>query len=139
MTYVVRKGYVETPKGYPQFGIEAVVSHDHGETWDLDHRYLLHRWEATMQGFNALYQSPQGLSSVLLPDGMMLTAFGTGYRSQGPGVDRHRRDIALVRWQLSEATLNDNNTMRAAPPDSDLRNLFDPVAGKPVVGKRDQK
>lgn len=139
MTYVVRKGYVETPKGYPQFGIEAVVSHDHGETWDLDHRYLLHRWEATMQGFNALYQSPQGLSSVLLPDGMMLTAFGTGYRSQGPGVDRHRRDIALVRWQLSEATLNDNSTMRAAPPDSDLRNLFDPVAGKPVVGKRDQK
>jgi hypothetical protein len=27
MTYVVRKGYVDMPDGYPQFGIEAVVSY----------------------------------------------------------------------------------------------------------------
>ena len=33
MTYVVRKGYVNTPDGFPQFGIEAVVSRDHGQTW----------------------------------------------------------------------------------------------------------
>ena len=39
MTYVVRKGNVNRPEGSPQFGIEAVVSRDHGETWDLDHKY----------------------------------------------------------------------------------------------------
>jgi len=139
MTYVVRMGYVDTPEGYPQFGIEAVVSHDHGQTWDLDHRYLLHRWEATMKGFNALYQSPQGVSSVLLPDGKMLTAFGTGYRSQGPGAGKHRRDIALVRWQLGEETLNDSSTMRDAPPASALRNFFDPVTGKPAAKQRNQE
>ena len=138
MTYVARKGYVMTPKGYPQFGIEAVVSRDHGETWDLDHRYLLHRWEATMKGFDALYQSPQGVSSVLLPDGKILTAFGTGYRSKGPAA-KHRRDIGLVRWQLSGARLNDSNTIRTAAPDSDLRNIFDPLAGKPGGWKRDRE
>ena len=41
MIYASRMGYVETPNGYPQFGVEAVVSHDHGEIWDLDHRYIL--------------------------------------------------------------------------------------------------
>ncbi|MDA1215134.1 MAG: sialidase family protein, partial [Planctomycetota bacterium] len=37
MTYVVRKGYIDSPDGFRQFGIEAVVSKDHGRTWDLDH------------------------------------------------------------------------------------------------------
>jgi len=38
MTYVVRKGgYVDSKDGFPQFGVEAIVSHDHGRTWDLDH------------------------------------------------------------------------------------------------------
>lgn len=32
MTYVVRKGYVNTADGFPQFGIEAVVSRDNGQT-----------------------------------------------------------------------------------------------------------
>ena len=50
MTYVVRKGYVDTPDGYPQFGIEAVVSHDHGQTWDLDHRYILDTWAGNRKG-----------------------------------------------------------------------------------------
>ncbi len=40
MTYVVRKGYIDASDGYPQFGIEAVVSRDNGRTWDMDHRHL---------------------------------------------------------------------------------------------------
>ena len=32
MTYVVRLGYVDDQNGFPQFGIEAVASHDHGAT-----------------------------------------------------------------------------------------------------------
>ena len=31
------KGYVNTPDGFPQFGIEAMFSRDNGRTWDLDH------------------------------------------------------------------------------------------------------
>ncbi|KKK60954.1 hypothetical protein LCGC14_3019200, partial [marine sediment metagenome] len=44
LTYIVRKGYVDTADGFPQFGVEAVISRDHGLTWDLDHRYLLAVW-----------------------------------------------------------------------------------------------
>jgi hypothetical protein len=50
MTYVVRLGYVDDRNGFPQFGIEAVVSHDHGVTWDLDHRSLLHVWSGKRKG-----------------------------------------------------------------------------------------
>ena len=32
MTYVVRMGYPDTDDGYPQFGIEAVISRDNGNT-----------------------------------------------------------------------------------------------------------
>ena len=41
MTYVVRNGYVADKTGRLRFGIEAVVSTDNGETWDLDHKYIL--------------------------------------------------------------------------------------------------
>jgi len=34
MTYVVRLGYPATHEGFPQFGVEALVSHDNGKTWD---------------------------------------------------------------------------------------------------------
>lgn len=138
MTYVVRKGYVDTPDGFPQFGIEAVVSHDHGQTWDLDHRYLLHTWAGNRKGSNedrpgpqAHWASSQATSSVLLPDGAILTAFGTGYRSQP---DRNNlpapRDVGLVLWQLGGRPLDDDRTIRDAPFDSDVRNVVDPATGK---------
>ena len=74
MTYVVRKGYPDTDDGYPQFGIEAIVSHDNGETWDLDHRYILSYWKGIRKGPNAWYSSSQATSTILLPDGSLLTA-----------------------------------------------------------------
>jgi hypothetical protein len=141
MTYVVRKGYADTPDGYPQFGIEAVVSHDHGQTWDLDHRYLLHTWVGNRKGSNqnlpgpqAWWASSQATSTVLLPDGNLLTAFGTGYRSkpndQGMSAPR---DAGLIRWRLNEKPVNLDRRIRDAAPDSDLRNWLDPRTGEPGV------
>lgn len=104
MTYVVRKGYDDTADGFPQFGIEAVVSHDNGQSWDLAHRYILDAWVGNRlsSDTNAWWASPQATSSVLLPDGSILTAFGTGYRSQpGPDGQPIPRDVGLVSWRLS--------------------------------------
>ena len=112
MSYVVRKGYPDTADGYPQFGIEAVISRDHGRTWDLQRRHVLAQWRGNTCGedpelerqFRATWPrwwaSSQATSTVLLPDGeTLLTAFGTGYRSR-PDSDGacSPRDIGLVTW-----------------------------------------
>jgi len=100
MTYVVREGYPYTPDGFPQFGIEAVVSRDHGQSWDLGHRYILHHWVGCHKGPRYWWPCGQSTSTVLLPDGDLLTAFGTGYRckadAKGLSVPR---DVGLIRWQ----------------------------------------
>lgn len=96
MTYVVRKGYDATADGYPRFGVEAVVSRDNGQTWNLDHRYMLHSWTGVIRGERGWCCSPQNTSSVLLPDGSILTAFGTGYR-----INTGARDVGLVQWRLA--------------------------------------
>lgn len=141
MTYVVRKGYIDTEEGFPQFGIEAVVSRDHGRSWDLDHRYLLHTWVGNRKGSNqsapgpqAWWASSQATSTVLLPDGSLLTAFGTGYRSQpnAQGMPSPR-DVGLIQWCLSKKPSGKSSRIRAAAADSDLRNWLDPRTGKPAL------
>ena len=117
MTYVVRKGYVATPDGFPRFGIEAVVSHDQGQTWDLDHGYLLHAWVGRRKGPNAWWPSSQATSTILLPAGSLLTAFGSGYRSES-GPENRPRDVGLVLWRLGDQPLNSDRTMRDVPFDS---------------------
>ena len=127
MTYVVRKGYVATADGFPQFGVEAVVSHDHGKTWDLDHRYILHHWVGHRKGPTDWWPSSQATSTVLLPDGSILTAFGTGYRCKEDARGMSApRDVGLVHWRPSPGPLNQDRAMRDAPFDSDLRNIFKP-------------
>ncbi len=135
LTYVVRMGYVATADGYAQFGIEAVVSHDNGLTWDLDHRYLLAVWK----GRNA-NASPQRTATVLLPDGSLVTAFGTGYRSKGSqGLRTHSpQDIGLVRWRVNDEELSPDTTIRDAPFDSDVRNVFDPKISEYAMTDPDQ-
>lgn len=128
MTYVVRKGYIDTPEGFPQFGIEAIVSDDNGRTWDLDHRYVLHQWHGDRTDENKWRTSSQATSTVLLPDGSLLTAFGTGYRSKESAEPNKPgpRDAGLVQWRLSDAPLDNTTTITDAPYESDTRNIFDP-------------
>jgi len=131
MSYVVRRGYVDTPEGFTQFGIEAVVSHDDGRTWDLDHRYILDCWAAPIKGENSWSGGCQGTSSVLVPDGWILTAYGTGYRAKYPPSGRPGhptpRDIGLVRWRPSSEPVDSDRRIRDAAFDSDVRNVFDPT------------
>ena len=49
MSHVVRRGYTDDANGYPRFGIEAIVSADNGQTWDLDHKYILAVWPGTIK------------------------------------------------------------------------------------------
>lgn len=130
MTYVVRRGYVDTPDGFLQFGIEAVLSHDHGRSWDLDHRYVLHSWASQRRGAECWWPSSQATSSVLLPDGSILTAFGTGFRSVS-GPQNQPRDVGLIHWRVSDQPLDGTRTIRDAPADSERRNVFDPATMAP--------
>jgi hypothetical protein len=105
MVYVVRRGYPADPEGFPQFGIEAVLSHDHGQTWDMAHRFLLDRWSGTRIAEDDWWSAPQSTSTVLLPDGWLLTAYGTGYRCDQPFTSEGvlgPHDIGLIRWQVRE-------------------------------------
>jgi hypothetical protein len=136
LSYVVRLGYRRAADGYPQFGVEAVVSRDHGQTWDLDHKYILSAWKGNRKGGpNEWWASSQATSTVLLPDGSLLTAFGTGYRSQPRAGDGSPapRDVGVVHWQLNDKGLNDDRTLAEAPWNSDLRNQFEltPAAAQP--------
>ena len=112
VTYVVRLGYSDTGEGFPRFGIEAVVSRDNGRSWDLDRRYILAAWTGNRKGSpspegklrsRAWYASPHTTSSLVLPDGSILTAYGTGYRQRddafGPGL-YGPRDVGLVEWNI---------------------------------------
>lgn len=101
MTYVVRLGYPATHEGWPQFGVEAIVSHDHGQTWDKDHRYILVTWVGNVAGPQAWFSSVQSTSAILLPDGTILTAFGTGFRNP-PDAKVCKMDVALIRWRIAE-------------------------------------
>ncbi len=115
LVYDVRLGWLDKDKrlldadGQPQWSVEAIVSRDNGETWDTKHRYVLAQWSGQYH--------VQDTSTVLLPDGSLLTAFGAGYRAE-PGRTYDGStvvpagdpifngfpasgplDVALVRWK----------------------------------------
>jgi hypothetical protein len=124
MTYVVRNGYTADRNGLCRFGIEAVVSKDNGQTWDLDHKYILASNSSVMKGNRENWGSPQSTSNVLLPDGSLLTVFGTGVRNV-PEQTLWKMDVALVKWRPDHESVNSEETLRKAPYASDLRNRFD--------------
>jgi hypothetical protein len=99
LTYVVRAGYPFTAEGYPEFGVEAVVSSDNGQTWDMDHRYILAKWTGNIRGDDGWYCGVQSSSTVLLPDGTLLTAFGAGFRNM-PGTLACMMDVVTVKWRI---------------------------------------
>ena len=68
-------------------GCDAVVSHDHGVTWDVEHRYVVDDFAAI--GTEKWYEVACGHQfSVSVGDGSVLTAYGN-YRNAG----------ALVHWR----------------------------------------
>ena len=70
-----------------QRGCDAVVSHDHGVTWDLEHRYVVDDFAAL--GTERWFEVACGHQfSVSVGDGSVLTAYGN-YRNAG----------ALIRWR----------------------------------------
>ena len=129
MTYVVRMGYTPDEKGYFQFGVEAILSKDNGQTWDLDHRIILANWKGDVKGEFAWYSGVQSTSTVMLADETILTAFGTGFRNP-PDAEVCIMDVALVRWRLPDNKLNDERTLRDASFDSETRNILTPPSAK---------
>jgi hypothetical protein len=127
MTYVVRNGYLDDEDGFPRFGVEAAISHDNGQTWDLDHKYILASWTAKIKG--TWWGSPQSTSTAVLPGGALLTAFGTGLRNV-PEQAICKMDVALVRWRPSRKPVSAHRAISDAPFDSDLRNRFDPETAR---------
>ena len=87
----------------------------------------LHAWTGNQTDENAWWPSSQSTSSQLLPDGSIITAFGTGYRIRTD--EQAPRDVGLVRWRLNTGPVNSDTTIRDAAIDSDLRNVFDPLPG----------
>lgn len=137
MSYAVRRGYPDTPDGFPQMGVEAVVSHDHGQTWDLDHRYLLDTYTGLVKGPDGPYiAQTQSTGSVLLRDGSILTVYGGAARAirTTPGASEPR-DTVVVKWRPGASSLNQDGTIRNAPFNSDVRNRFDLNRLNGVPGK----
>jgi len=109
MTYVVRLGYPGDAEGFPQRGIEAVVSHDNGITWEVCRPFVVDKWSGSV-----FQDAPQSTSSVRLPDDSILTAYGAGYPCNQPdgkpypgGAGPHA--IGLVRWRLPETSTEDSS------------------------------
>lgn len=120
MTYVVAEGYLDTADGIPQFGIEAIVSRDNGQAWDLDHRYILQSYRAKIVSPKYHLAAPQNTYSVVLDDGSILTCFGTGYRATA---EKLTTDIAAIKWCPNSKGLNTDSTIAdAAEADMILNN-----------------
>jgi hypothetical protein len=94
MTYAARVGELD---GKPYHGVEAMISHDNGATWDWQHRYILFRW------LNC--QSTHSPGSALLSDGRILTiflhdAFFTYVDESIPGsAERKMGNVSAVIWR----------------------------------------
>ncbi|NLR56828.1 hypothetical protein HGH93_01855 [Chitinophaga polysaccharea] len=111
MTYAVRVGgarngiddnFSNSPDGYPYYGIEAILSTDNGATWNINKRYIISRWKGNLPltNPNYCYRSCQSTSTVQLPDGTLLTAYGTGRYRTTSGNGEWFMDTDVVRWKV---------------------------------------
>jgi len=88
MTYIVRDDVRDGRLASYRRGCEALISRDHGLTWDTNQRYILDEFEF-FDGKKWCNGETGHLYSTLLPDGRILTAYGN-YLSKG---------ACLIRWQ----------------------------------------
>ncbi|MFA6108051.1 MAG: hypothetical protein WDA75_04700 [Candidatus Latescibacterota bacterium] len=88
MTYIVRVDVRDGRLASYRRGCEAVLSRDHGETWDLAGRVVLDEFEYSENAkwFNGMTGH---LGSTVLADGSLLTAYG----------NYHAKGIGLIRWR----------------------------------------
>ncbi|HLN31649.1 MAG TPA: hypothetical protein VK395_28165 [Gemmataceae bacterium] len=124
--------YIRSPDGLPRFGVEALVSKDHGYSWDFDHRYILWAWKGLIQGnpLQTFYSGAWGTSSIVLGSGEILTVFGTGYRNTGPNINNRvtHNDFYVVRWKVDPTlTYDPNGIFNKADVYSYQRNNLDPT------------
>ena len=92
---------------------------------DLDHKYILAYWTGRISGSNAWWGLSQTTSTVRLPDGSLLTVFGTGFRNES-SQPLCKMDVGLVRWRVSDKPVNADRSLRDALFDSESRNKFEP-------------
>ena len=89
LTYAARMGEVD---GEIYHGIEAVLSRDHGKTWDWHNRFILFRW--------AMHESMAWPVSMELADGRILTVFLYHYWPSwgegAPGLPGHLITSAVI-------------------------------------------
>lgn len=70
-------------------GYEAIISRDHGETWDVAHKYVLDAWPYVDPARGPRTNACGHTCAVALPDGRILTCYGH-YVSKG---------VAMIRWR----------------------------------------
>jgi hypothetical protein len=89
MAYIVRVDVRDGRLASYRRGCEAIVSRDHGRTWDVDGRYVLDEYEYSENAkwFNGMSGH---LGSAVLADGSILTAYG----------NYHARGVGLIRWRV---------------------------------------
>jgi hypothetical protein len=87
MTYIVRQDYEGIRRLSYRRGCEALVSRDHGLTWNLQERYVLD--EFAYSDGTPLSLACGHLSSTLLADGHILTTYGN-YLA---------RAAVVIRWK----------------------------------------
>ncbi len=88
MAYIVRVDVRDGHLASYRRGCEAVVSRDHGVSWDTERRYILDEFEYSdnAKWFNGMTGH---VGSAVLADGSILTAYG----------NYHARGIGLIRWR----------------------------------------
>jgi len=87
MTHIVRQDYEDTRRVSYRRGCEALVSRDHGLTWNLAEKYVLDEFEYS--DGSPLSLACGHLSSTLVKDGSILTAYGN-YLAKA---------AVLIRWR----------------------------------------
>ncbi len=96
MTYHGRIGELD---GKTYHGIEGVLSHDHGQTWDWQNRFIIFRW---LPGEGV--HSP---ISVQLADGRILTVFqhdeAGRYNRNGAAGRANIGRVSMVIWSADQA------------------------------------
>ncbi len=82
------EGPVDPPLTSARRGVDAVVSRDHGRTWDLGGRYELDAYDHLRDDGYWVDGVCGHLATTLLPDGAALTAYG-----------RYPVGVVLVKWR----------------------------------------